>query len=485
MSLLDLAKATFQLRPGATREDVKPPPPSRLETSPDLGRALVEALMRRTNLPRTQTMRTNAQPPSSSQLLQSSINFSPSASIAARLLFPFVCVLTLLAVFSPSLPQSLSIGLPSAMRDATVPLAGDQISAVNNLGFQLLASLNEPDSLLSPYSIASALSLVSVGSAPSSQTRSEFEVLLASGASKPIAPVTTTDKSVTLHSASAAVLTSLVLPSYKDAIVSAGAELIANPSSAKPINDWISTATKGRISDLFTDLPSPLVAILINAIFFQASWTTAFDPAETRKLPFNQGEQVDMMRLMKEKFPYAECTLPDGGSVQIAQLPYGDGSLAATFVLPSKDGSLDEVIKLLGEQGETLWSSWTEKLTRRKLDLVALPRFKLKYGVKSVKGALKSFGLQKAFEVNVENPPFPLLTEDKEAHLSDVLHAATLEVTEEGTVASAASAAIVLTRAAPRPNPEFIANRPFLMAVRNTATNAVLFIARVDKPISP
>ncbi|CAN8062341.1 unnamed protein product [Agarophyton chilense] len=430
-------------------------------------------------------MRTHSPPPPPSQVPASkSVPSSPSR-VARLLLVPFLCLVALFYFFSPSVPQSLSTRLRSAMKDVPQTLADDQISAVNNLGFRLLAALNDSDSLLSPHSIASTLSLVSLGSAPSSQTRSEFQSLLASGASKAIAPVATTDKSVTLHSASVAVLTSLVLPSYKHCVVSAGTQLIQNPTSAKPINDWVSEATKGKITGLLSDLPSPLVAILVNAIFFQASWTTSFDPASTRKLPFNGGEQVHMMRLTKEKFPYAECNLPDGNTVKIAQLPYGDGSLAATFVLPSKDSSLDHVVRLLGEKGGTVWNAWTEQLTITKLDLVSLPRFKLKYGVKSVKEALQSFGLQKAFQVDYENPPLPLLTEDKEAYLSDVLHAATLEVTEEGTVASAATAAIVLTRAAPRPMPSFIADRPFLMVVRDTVTKAVLFVARIDNPVPP
>lgn len=371
------------------------------------------------------------------------------------------------------------------MSATTEKLPPDQVAAFNNLGFRLLAALHEPDALLSPYSIAAALSLVAVGSTPSSAVRSEFEQLLASGANTPIAPVTTTDKSVTLRSASAAVLTSLVLPTYKSTVTAAGAELIQHPQSVEPINSWVSKATDGNIPSLFEQLPSPLVAIIINAVFFQAAWTTSFDPAETRSQKFSGEESVRMMRLKKQRFPYAECATPDGKGVQIAQMPYGDGSLVATFVLPSENSSLDNVISALGEQGQTLWAQWTAKLSTTKLDVMAIPRFKLKYGVKSIRDALKTFGLNSAFEENYQNPPYQLITDDKRAYLSDVLHAATLEVTEEGTVASAVTAAVIMLRSIPRPNPTFIAERPFLVAIQQNSTGGVLFIARVDNPVSP
>ena len=53
------------------------------------------------------------------------------------------------------------------------------------------------------------------------------------------------------------------------------------------------------------------------------------------------------------------------------------------------------------------------------------------------------------------------MSNDPDVHLSNVLHKAVMEVTEEGTVAAAATVGLVMTRAMPRPNPVLRFDVPF------------------------
>lgn len=57
------------------------------------------------------------------------------------------------------------------------------------------------------------------------------------------------------------------------------------------------------------------------------------------------------------------------------------------------------------------------------------------------------------------------------------------KVDEEGTVAAAAVAAMMKAKMMTK-NPYFNFNRPFLFAVQDRVTNSILFIARVDNPLS-
>ena len=66
-----------------------------------------------------------------------------------------------------------------------------------------------------------------------------------------------------------------------------------------------------------------------------------------------------------------------------------------------------------------------------------------------------------------------------------VLHRTTLALDERGTEASAATAAIMATRAAPAEEEasfEMRVDRPFALAVLHRGTGAVLFTAWVDDP---
>ena len=106
----------------------------------------------------------------------------------------------------------------------------------------------------------------------------------------------------------------------------------------------------------------------------------------------------------------------------------------------------------------------------------------------SLKPALLSLGLGPAFAASPKTAGkaggFSRLSPDPDAHLSDVLHKAVVEVTEEGTVAAAATAAVMATRsmAMPAPPKEVTFDRPFVMAIEDAATGAPLFVGTVARP---
>jgi len=67
-------------------------------------------------------------------------------------------------------------------------------------------------------------------------------------------------------------------------------------------------------------------------------------------------------------------------------------------------------------------------------------------------------------------------------YIKDVVHSATIEVAEEGTVAAAATAVIpVLTSAPPQPLPFFV-DHPFLFFIVDRGSGAILFEGRIEDP---
>ena len=70
----------------------------------------------------------------------------------------------------------------------------------------------------------------------------------------------------------------------------------------------------------------------------------------------------------------------------------------------------------------------------------------------------------------------------KDLVLTQVLHKTVVEVTEKGTEAAAASAAVAKSRCKPRPPPEFTVDRPFVFAIENALSGELLFIGLVSSP---
>eukprot|EP00173_Palmaria_palmata_P003760 Plantae.Rhodophyta-Palmaria_palmata.ctg4080.p1 GENE.Plantae.Rhodophyta-Palmaria_palmata.ctg4080~~Plantae.Rhodophyta-Palmaria_palmata.ctg4080.p1 ORF type:complete len:158 (-),score=39.83 Plantae.Rhodophyta-Palmaria_palmata.ctg4080:66-503(-) len=138
------------------------------------------------------------------------------------------------------------------------------------------------------------------------------------------------------------------------------------------------------------------------------------------------------------------------------------------------------------------WDAWMGEMDGKQVQVasLAVPRFRIEYGVTSMKGALEEMGVKAAW-----GPPklvngkvealFEQMTPDPEVFVSDVLHKVVIEVSEKGTKAAAASVAVVKTRSlSPTNEVEMIVDKPFLFVIRDTFTKSVLFLARVDNPRS-
>lgn len=125
-----------------------------------------------------------------------------------------------------------------------------------------------------------------------------------------------------------------------------------NQEAAQTINNWVENKTHDRIQDLISSdsLSADTRLVLLNAIYFNASWKYPFQESATEDKDFYMGEdgdcvQVPMMQLT-HKFSYGE--LPDLDATAI-QLPYKDTNISMLVVLPNKGTTLEKVVTGLEE----------------------------------------------------------------------------------------------------------------------------------------
>ena len=92
-------------------------------------------------------------------------------------------------------------------------------------------------------------------------------------------------------------------------------------------------------------------------------------------------------------------------------------------------------------------------------------------------------GMPTAFDPSAAD--FSGMTKDEELFIAAVIHQANITVDEEGTEAAAATAVVMETTAAPLDPPQpidFVVDRPFLFAIRDNTTSAILFLGHISDP---
>ncbi|KAM9246618.1 serpin E3 [Leptosomus discolor] len=222
---------------------------------------------------------------------------------------------------------------------------------------------------------------------------------------------------------------------------------------------------------------SPLSQVtLVSTMYFKSTWQKKFSFMDTQMLPFTTAEgsnlKVPTMHHTAEvNYGQFQTAALEGFSV--VELPYLGEKLSMFLVLPShKRTSLSRIESHLSAKTITLWAN---SLKRTKMDIF-LPRFSIQ-SLLDLKTVFSALGIRDAFDPITAN--FKGISEQDSLYVSEAIHKAEIEITEDGTKASGATAMVLLKRSR---TPIFKADRPFTFFLRQANTGSVLFIGRVTNP---
>ena len=261
---------------------------------------------------------------------------------------------------------------------------------------------------------------------------------------------------------------STIADSYQGAVESLD---FTNPESTKRINGWCSEHTNNMIPTIIDQVEPSAVAYILNAIYFNGTWTDKFDKNNTNKEQFNGYTRdimyVDMMH-RNAKYYYTSNDV-----YSAVTLPYGSGAYSMTVILPNEGKFISDLTKTLN--ADTI-ASLRRNMEECLVDL-KLPRFTTEMKL-PLKGIVAKLGAPSMFDAT--RADFSSFANGN-VYVSEMLQKAKIEVSEEGTKAAAVTMGMVkLTSMRPQEprRVDFHCDRPFVYMIQDNYTGAILFMGQ-------
>jgi len=256
--------------------------------------------------------------------------------------------------------------------------------------------------------------------------------------------------------------------------------------SAKNANEWIEDKTLGIIKDMLKDetvKDSALVMLLINALAIDMKWASPFRYISTNGYSFykNDGEEMTATMMFQKEARSEDIAyyIDDDVTVLTMNLQDYDGVQFEFMALMPKEDLSGFVEKVTKEQITEIDSKL--KLSSDELDgvNVRIPKFKFSYDLK-LKNDLKKLGINDAFDSNAD---FSKMA-DAPVFVSDALHKADIDFTEDGVKAAAVTVFLMVGAAMPRPKypVDVTIDKPFMFVIRDKNTKDIWFTGTVYEP---
>ena len=368
--------------------------------------------------------------------------------------------------------------------------AEETLNSNNDFACNLFRTVNQQSEdegsiIVSPVSVGYMLGMLGQGA--KGETRRQITDVLGMGNSdkeinnyfkKLMDEAASVDTSVTINIANSINLNSAMnirlIPKYKAAMqnyynAQVDAFDFTVNSNVDIINNWCNTHTDGMIPAILDRLDPEAVMYLLNAVYFNASWTEMFDPKDVRNKYFTKQDgsilEHKMMHL-QTKAAYGENDL-----CEMLCLPYGNGTFSMNVLLPRKDKTIEDVIQSLSSQ--ELEQQRVREMTDCKVDIL-MPRFTTESETDLVE-VLSSMGMPLAFNPGAQ---FAKMAKGGDLWVSLMKQKARIEVNEKGTKAAAVTVSGLKRRVSANElrRVSFHATRPFVYYIVDNSTGVIYFM---------
>jgi serpin B len=243
------------------------------------------------------------------------------------------------------------------------------------------------------------------------------------------------------------------------------------------INQWCADNTNNLIAKIVDKISPDEKMHLLNALYFNGIWRDKFNVNETKKQPFYKEDgtmvAVDMMFQSNNLGYYEDKHL------ELVTLDYGNRAFSMIFILPNQNVSFNKMVNQLSHSGYFEKCVKTALQSDFDVDLF-VPKFKIE-SENILNNILQLMGIKLAFS---DFADFAGIS-DTPLQISNVLQKAYIDVNEKGTEAAAVTYMSMMSCIIKEPKRKkvtFRADIPFMFAIRERSTGAVLFMGKVGDP---
>jgi serpin B len=247
----------------------------------------------------------------------------------------------------------------------------------------------------------------------------------------------------------------------------------------KEINDWASEKTNEKIDEIVTENDvQGWIAALANATYFKGSWVNGFNSKDTKDHNFYT---------VYDSTGSVNCQMMSGGTIddpwsmktyrsedfQLVRIPFKDKSRYEMACLMPFDKTCEEFLSDIN--GEN-WDQWMDNTHPTDL-ILNMPKFeeRHKYYLPAI---LQELGMQNIFLAGALSRMFSNSTA---FGVDEVIQSTYISVDEEGAEAAAVTVVAVWTSAGPMVT-EITFDRPFIYAIQDSETHAIIFIGIMKDP---
>jgi serpin B len=371
------------------------------------------------------------------------------------------------------------------------------VAAINGLGADLYRQVTAKDGehgnvILSPYSIEAALAMTRNGAV--GETRSQMDKVLRAGAGDELdKALSALDQELarraghkgnearngdvalapanTLFGQSGLPFEQIFLDTLAK-YYGAGMNLVDYEKAAEAarleINRWAAERTNGKIIDLLPEHSVDYLTrlVLVNAIYFKAPWAQAFAGVGDKPFFTANGTTVSAPAMETGKI----SDYREGPGWKSVDIPYIGNELSMLVIVPDDLAAFESSF-----DGDTIGS--ITAVPKESLAQLQMPKFSFRSQMQ-LSSELSTLGMEQAFTLAAD---FSGMTKATQLHIDDVYHQAFIAVDEQGTEASAATAVVAVEMAGSCCQ-SFTVDKPFVFAIRDVTTGAVLFLGRVTDP---
>lgn len=263
---------------------------------------------------------------------------------------------------------------------------------------------------------------------------------------------------------------------------------LTSSDTVEAVNAWVDEHTNHMIPQLRDDPYSEqTVLVILNAVYFLGKWSEAFNEALTSEQTFYgvSGEQTVDMMYVNTALEYRNC-----GGYAYVRLPYQDGEYNMTIYLSETEGvtmpelyqsgalSEKELAALFGTEldDDEIWIREWPNVS------LSLPRFELEC-TSELNAAVAACGAQQIFQDVRATEIFDYDDLGGMAvYVDEIRQKAKIKVEEQGTEAAAVTSIECNTTSLDtEEHVEFTVDEPFMFTITDCGTGVVLFVGIVNE----